>query len=126
MVRKQSPGSFQSSLGFGEGQGIPLPRCCCWELTQTPALCFSSFYSDALIAVPGPWCLRKRLWAKVTMASKDPPDAGGTLGERAGQHPNSHVPAPPIKLMFLDSGGLEAPGQFPHIQITGTFLIGLW
>lgn len=123
---KQSPGSFKSSLGFGEGQGIPLPEMLLLGTNPDTSTVFLFIYSDSLIAVPGPWCLRKCLWAKVTMASKDPPDAGGTLGERAGQRPNSHMPAPSVKLMFLDSGSLEAPGQFPHIQITGTFLIGLW
>lgn len=37
---------------LGKDKLFPFRRYCYWELSQTPALCFWSFYQDSLIAWP--------------------------------------------------------------------------
>lgn len=132
MVREQSPGSFKSSLGSEEGQGIPLPEMFLLGTNPDTSTVFLFILLSFLNCCPRLLVLKEAFVNKGDWPARTHLTLGGLSGKGLSraivlfQHPNSHVPAPPLKLMFPDSGGLEGPGQFPHIQITGTFLIGLW
>lgn len=64
MVRKQSPGSFKSSLGFGEGQGIPLPEMLLLGTNPDTSTVFLFILLRCLNCCPRPLVLKEAFVGK--------------------------------------------------------------